>query len=562
MVKRLDAALEPSARGVVSPFLLEAGVALGVIALLVLAEVHLDGAPGLAVRAAVVVALGVALLAAARRLRLRAQVVGAIAQGLDGLGEAVLVVDRDSCRILHASPAAAGVYGRPAEALIGLDARDLAVSAADRETVEERRRLRAAGHRLPGRTTMAVADPAGRERHVEWATVPLEAGSLLSIARDVTPRIAAERRLAEESRIMASAFDAAAQPIAVLDAQGAIARVNAAAARLAGRDAAALAGRTPWDAGLMTRGEADEVRTALLAGRDPVQHDLTWRVPDGGERVVAWSSTATRDAAGAIRSIVAVGRDLTGQRAAEARARRAHAALDLRSRELERSNADLAEFAALASDDLRAPIHAVRGFADLLEADAAPVLAPRDRSYLTALREAAGHAEEMLDGLAAYGRLAHGEALARDVDCDRTLDAVLDDLAEELEARDAVVTRAPLPVVPGDPEELRTLFSNLIANAVRHGGVERPQLHVGAERRGLGWQLSFADDGDGVPPAERQRIFQLFRRLHPRGAHRGSGVGLALCRRIVERHGGAIWVDEAERGGSVFCVSLPDREAR
>jgi signal transduction histidine kinase len=204
----------------------------------------------------------------------------------------------------------------------------------------------------------------------------------------------------------------------------------------------------------------------------------------------------------------------------------------------------------------------VRGFADLLEADAAPVLAPRDRSYLTALREAAGHAEEMLDGLAAYGRLAHGEALARDVDCDRTLDAVLDDLAEELEARDAVVTRAPLPVVPGDPEELRTLFSNLIANAVRHCGVERPQVHVGAERRGLGWQLSFADDGDGVPPAERQRIFQLFRRLHPRGAHRGSGVGLALCRRIVERHGGAIWVDEAERGGSVFCVSLPDREAR
>ena len=312
----------------------------------------------------------------------------------------------------------------------------------------------------------------------------------------------------------------------------------------------------------MTREEAEDVRASFVAGEDPVQHVVAWRVQDGGERVVAWSSTATRGAAGDVRSVISVGRDLTGQRAAEARARRAHAALDLRSQELERSNADLAEFAAVASDDLRAPIHAVSGFADLLEADAAPALAPRDRSYLAALREAAGHAEEMLDGLAAYGRLGHGEALARDVDCEGTLDAVLADLAGELEARDAVVTREPLPVVPGDPEELRTLFAHLIANAVRHGAPERPRVHIGAERRGLGWQLTFADDGDGVPPAERQRIFQLFRRLHPRGAQRGSGVGLALCRRIVERHGGAIWVDEAESGGSLFCVSLPDREAR
>ena len=458
MVKRLAAALEPSARGVVSPFLLEAAVASAVLALLVLAELHLDGALGLAVRAAVVVALGLALLAAARRLRLRAQVVGAIAQGLDDLGEAVLVVDQASGLIVHASPAAEEVYGRPAAALIGLDAGELAVTPEDRATVEERRRLRAAGHRLPGRTTMAVADPAGRERHVEWATVNLDAASLLSVARDVTPRIAAERRLAEECLRMKSVVETAS--------------------------------------------------------------------------------------------------------AAEARARRAHAALDLRSKELERSNADLAEFAALASEDLRAPIHAVSGFADLLEADAAPALAPRDRSYLTALREAAGHAEEMLDGLAAYGRLGHGEALARDVDCEGTLDAVLADLAGELEARDAVVTREPLPVVPGDPEELRTLFANLIANAVRHGAPAAPRVHVGAERRGLGWQLTFADDGEGVPDGERQRIFQLFRRLHPRGAQRGSGVGLALCRRIVERHGGAIWVDDAEDGGSVFFVSLPDREAR
>jgi signal transduction histidine kinase len=98
-----------------------------------------------------------------------------------------------------------------------------------------------------------------------------------------------------------------------------------------------------------------------------------------------------------------------------------------------------------------------------------------------------------------------------------------------------------------------------VTNALRFGG---DRVHVAAERRPLGWTLTVRDNGEGVPEAERQRIFQIFRRLQPRGAHRGAGVGLALCQRIAERHGGAIWVDEADGGGSAFRVSLPDREAR
>jgi signal transduction histidine kinase len=159
---------------------------------------------------------------------------------------------------------------------------------------------------------------------------------------------------------------------------------------------------------------------------------------------------------------------------------------------------------------------------------------------------------ELLDGLAAYGRLGRGEALASDVDCERTLDSVLRDLAGEIEARGAAITRDPLPVVPGDPEELSTLLSQLLTNALRFGG---EQVHVGAERRPLGWKLTVRDNGDGVPEAERHRIFQLAHR-------RGAGVGLALCQRIAERHGGAIWVEDAAGGGSAFHVTLPDREAR
>jgi two-component system, chemotaxis family, sensor kinase Cph1 len=110
--------------------------------------------------------------------------------------------------------------------------------------------------------------------------------------------------------------------------------------------------------------------------------------------------------------------------------------------------------------------------------------------------------------------------------------------------------------VPGDAGELTTLFSQLVTNALRFGG---EQVHIGAERRPLGWKLTVSDNGDGVPEAERRRIFQIFRRLDRQG---GAGVGLALCQRIAERHGGAIWVEDADGGGSAFHVTLPDREAR
>ena len=350
----------------------------------------------------------------------------------------------------------------------------------------------------------------------------------------------------------------------VLAPDGRLLRVNAATARLAGLPPEAMQGRTPWELGLMSADQAAEVAAALREGRDPYRHSMAWRAPDGRERVVTWCATAMRDTGGAIRSAVSVGLDLTEQRAAEDRARRAHAALDLRSHELERSNRDLAQFAELAATDLRESVRAIGGFTDLLEAHAAPVLDTRARSYLAATRDATRGVGELLDGVTAYGRLGRGEALASDVDCERTLDAVLTELAAEIDARGAEITRDPLPVVPGDPEELASLLGNLVSNAVRYGAASGlpPRVHVGARRRSLGWQLTISDQGGGVPEGERQRIFQIFRRLHPRGAHHGAGVGLALCQRIVERHGGAIWVDDAEGGGSAFHVTLPDRDAR
>ena len=482
--------------------------------------------------------------------RLRARIAGlqAVGRGLDALGDGVLLMDPATLRVLHANARAAETFGRPLDELIGLDARELALEA-DRPTLDERRRLRAAGHRVPERAEMQIAHPGGAPRFAEWATIPLTVEGnelLLSITRDVTRRERDKRRHAEEHAFLEAVLDRAAGPIVVLAPDGRLVRVNAATARIAGMTQAAMLGRTPWELGLMSADQAAEVAAALREGRDPYRHRMTTRALDGRERVVTWSVTALRDGEGRIRSAVSIGADLTRERAAEERARRAHAALDLRSHELERSNRDLARFAELASTDLRQSVRAVHGRVTRL----AERVDEAGREDLAATRAAAVAMDELLDGVAAYVRLGGGEALASDVDCERTLDAALAELAHEIQARGATVTRDRMPVVPGDAQELELLFSQLVANALRGGG---EAVHVGAERRRLGWQLTVTDDGAGVPEHERQRIFQSFRRTS------GAGVGLALCQRIVERHGGAIWVDG---GGSALHVTLPDREAR
>src|SRR4051812_1110470 len=208
--------------------------------------------------------------------------------------------------------------------------RDLVVDA-ERAVVDARHSLRAAGHRVPERMTASIAHPGPDPRFIEWASVPLVVDGhdmLLSLGRDVTARRVAEQRLADGHGFLEAVLESAAGPIVVLDRDGRVMRVNGAVARLTAMKPSEMAGRTPWELGIMTPDEAAGVASAVRKSRDPVHHATTWRAADGVERFVLWSATAMRDERGRVRSTVSVGTDLTCQRAAEERARRAHAALD------------------------------------------------------------------------------------------------------------------------------------------------------------------------------------------------------------------------------------------
>jgi light-regulated signal transduction histidine kinase (bacteriophytochrome) len=238
--------------------------------------------------------------------------------------------------------------------------------------------------------------------------------------------------------------------------------------------------------------------------------------------------------------------------------KRVEEALEVSAEELARSNRDLEQFAYAVSHDLQEPLRMVSGFLSLLEQRCGDDLDDKGREFIGYAVDGAERMQAMIQGLLDLSRVTtRGRELAP-VDCEIVLAQTLRDLQLAIEDSGATVTHDPLPKVWADGVQLGQVLQNLVGNALKFRSEAPPRVHISAERQDDRWQFCVRDNGLGVDPARAERIFGVFERLHTRDQYPGLGLGLAISKRIIERHGGRIWVEPQAGSGSAFCFTIPN----
>ena len=274
-------------------------------------------------------------------------------------------------------------------------------------------------------------------------------------------------------------------------------------------------------------------------------YDETYRVihPDDGVRWVRDRAFPVENDDGTVYRVVGIVNEITARKEYE--------------HQLVESNERLERFAYAASHDLQEPLRMVTSYLQLLGNRYGDKLDADAEEFLEFAIDGADRMRDMIDALLEYSRIeTHGDPF-EPVDLDTQLEYVLSDLQISIEEIDAEVTTEQLPTVYGDANQLRQVLQNLLSNAITYSGDEPPRVHISALRQHGEWVISVEDQGIGIDPAEQDRVFTVFDRLHSREAYEGTGIGLALCQRIVERHGGEIWVDSEAGEGATFSVTLP-----
>ena len=233
-------------------------------------------------------------------------------------------------------------------------------------------------------------------------------------------------------------------------------------------------------------------------------------------------------------------------------------ALQRQAQELARSNAELEQFAYVASHDLQEPLRVIAGYVNLLEERYADKLDQDARDFIGFATDAAYRMRALIDALLQYSRVeTHGNPFEK-MDCNRALSEAMADLEISIGESHADITTDRLPEIVGDHIQITHVFENLISNAIKFKKDDsQPRIHVSCRRSGDCWQISVSDNGTGIRPRYQERIFGMFKRAHKRSKYPGTGIGLALCLKIVERHGGRIWVDSQVDRGSTFHFTIP-----
>ena len=391
--------------------------------------------------------------------------------------------------------------------------------------------------------------------HVAGGATTLEACDSLALL----DRPILEQRLRDSERHFRSWFEDAPIACHEVDRNGVVLCVNQAECELLGFQPEEMLGRPIWD--FMAPEDREKTKAGLLqriADEQPlVPLEREYKRRDGSSVVMEIHQKRIRDEAGRAVGLRTFLLDVTERK-------RAQQTLSQQADKLARSNAELEQFAYVASHDLQEPLRKIQAFGDRIKTKCAAGIGEEGADYLTRMQNAAARMQVLIQDLLSLSRVASQAKPFAPVDLNEVLRVVVSDLEIRIHERNGHVEAGNLPVVSGDRGQLAQLFQNLIGNGLKFQKPgESPVVQVHAEfltaEQGGGnlWRITVEDNGIGFDEKYRERIFQIFQRLHGRSEYEGTGIGLAICRKIVDRHNGTIAATSAPGAGAKFIITLP-----
>jgi PAS domain S-box-containing protein len=397
----------------------------------------------------------------------------------------------------------------------------------------------------------------GNTRWWSVSTVRLSEKRFLAYVEDITERKQAEDLLRESEERYRLLFESSPDAIALIGLEGKVLDCNPATSKLAGLPLEEIIGKHLNKLGVLEEVPLPryiKVFSRLISGRVVERLELKTKRSNGQTRwIEAFAQPIVNE--GKIQAIQVIARDITERKRAEEEIARY-------ATELKRSNQELEQFGYIVSHDLQAPLRAVRSYLQLLMKRYRGQIDPKADEYISSAVDGTDRMQDMIKALLDLSRVKTRGKEFEPTDCEVVLEHVLDDLAPTIEEGGAAVTYGPLPTVMADKAQLAQVFQNLIANGIKFRREDvPPRVHIAAERVGDDeWIFSVEDNGIGISQEKLELIFQIFQRLHTEEEYPGLGIGLALCKRIVERHGGRIWVESQLGQGAKFYFTIPVRE--
>lgn len=377
-----------------------------------------------------------------------------------------------------------------------------------------------------------------------------------SIDRADVKRRNAEQALRRQETMLRAVLDALPAGVWIADSAGHAIGANDAARELWAGGPKVTRERyseyKAWwaDSGEPLKGDDWAMARAINSGETSRGEVLEIECFDGERKTILHNGAPIRDADGKIIGAVAAAMDITDRK-------RAEDALKERSEDLARSNSDLEQFAYVASHDLQEPLRAVAGCVQILQQRLGRRLDGQDLELMSHATAGAARMQSLINDLLAFSRVGTRAHNLQPIASEDAFQRAVAGLSSAIAESGVSITHDPLPHVAADPMQLAQLLQNLIANAIKFRRDEAPRVHVGARLEGDAWHFTVSDNGIGIEADYFDRIFVVFQRLHTRREYPGTGIGLAICKKIVERHGGRIWLESQPGVGSTFHFNLP-----